>query len=99
MTRLAEIMCDTLAWLRARDQDAREATERMLRNTWNCLIKPPPSDPQKTLKWLQDQEEDAYKATERIRQERIRKTELAFRKSADFLDDELLPPERRKRNP
>ncbi len=50
----------------------------------------PPSD---TVLWLRYQTDES---TERARERRIRLTELSFRRDADFLDDELLPPQRRK---
>lgn len=70
---------------------------QIIRDAWDCLIKQPPDDSNKGLEWLRSQEREAQDATEGIRQRRIRKTELAFRQSADFLDDELLPPQRGRR--
>ncbi len=68
----------------------------VIRDAWECLIREPPDDPHASLEWLRAQEREAHEATERIRERRIRQTELAFRRDADFLDEDLFSPPKRK---
>lgn len=69
---------------------------QIIRDAWDCLVRQPPDDSNKGLEWLRAQEREAHDATERIRERRIRQTELAFRRDADFLDDEMLSTPKRK---
>ncbi len=68
----------------------------VIRDAWDCLVRDPPGDPNKGLEWLRSQEQEAHKETEKIRQDRIRETERAFRRDADFFDDEMFSPPKRK---
>ncbi len=60
------------------------------------LIRHPLDGPNARLEWLREQEREAHEATERIRARRIRQTELAFRRDADFLDEDIFSPPKRK---
>ncbi len=68
----------------------------VIRDAWECLIREPPDVPNKGLEWLRAQEREAHEATEKIRERRIRQTELAFRRDADFLDEDIFGESRRK---
>lgn len=69
---------------------------QIIHDAWGCLVRRAPDDSNKGLEWLRSQEREAHDATEGIRQRRIRKTERAFLREGDFLDDEMFSPPKRK---